>query len=129
MDMYTPSAVPLYANQPNCWTRSRLDVPQKELGIICSIQNVALAVYSMVSSSMGPPTLAPPTDFWSAVKGWGNTWMWGNLTKRGDVSWLVESIADNSLVAVTDGFYIKDTYPQLNSAAFVFECTRGRGHL
>jgi hypothetical protein len=24
---------------------------------------------------------------------------------------------------------MKDTYPQLNSAAFVFECTKGRGRL
>jgi hypothetical protein len=55
--------------------------------------------------------------------------MWDNLAIKGDISWLAESIADNSLVAVTDGSYMKDTYPQLNLAAFVFECTRGRGHL
>ncbi len=129
MDIYTPSTVPLYANQPNCWTQSQLDVPHEELGDICSVQNAALAVYSVVSSSAGPPTLAPPTDFWRVVEGWGNTWMWDNLTLRGDVSWLVESITDNSLVAVTDGSYMKDMYPQLNSATFVFECTKGRGRL
>ncbi len=83
----------------------------------------------MISSAAGPPTPAAPTDFWSVVEGWGNTWMWDNLIIRGDVTWLAESIADNSLVAVTDGSYMKDMYPRLNSAAFVFECTKGRRHL
>jgi hypothetical protein len=27
MDVYEPSLVRNYANQPNCWTRSRIDVP------------------------------------------------------------------------------------------------------
>jgi hypothetical protein len=30
-------------------------------------------------------------------------------------------------MAVTAGSYMKEVYPFLNSAAFVFECTRGRG--
>jgi hypothetical protein len=76
------------------------------------------------------PQLRHPLQiFWSVVKGWGNTWIWDNLTIKGDVSWLAESIADNFLVAVTDGSYMKDTYPQLNLAAFIFECTKGRGCL
>ncbi len=109
--------------------RSWLDVTHEEFGNICSVRNVGLAVYSVISSAAGPPTPAAPTDFWSVVKGWGNTWMWDNLIIRGDVTWFTESIADNSLVAVTDGSYMKDTYPHLNSAAFVFECTKGRGRL
>jgi hypothetical protein len=75
MDIYTPSAIPQYVNRPNCWTRSWLDVPHEEIGKICSVWNVALVVYSVVSSCVGPPTPAPPTDFWSIVEGWGNTWM------------------------------------------------------
>ena len=48
---------------------------------------------------------------------------------RGDTSWLEEAIAANSLMAVTDGSYVKEIYPHINSAAFVFECTQGRGRL
>jgi hypothetical protein len=55
--------------------------------------------------------------------------MWENLTIKGDVSWLAEAITDNSLVTVTDGSYMKDMHPHLNSAAFIFECIKGRGHL
>ncbi len=129
MDIYTHTAIPPYANQPKCWTRSLLDVASKELGDICTVWSVGLAAYSITLSSAGPPTPAPPTDFWSIIKGWGNTWMWDNLTIRGDITWLAESIADYSLVAVTDGSYMKEIYPQLNSTAFIFECTKGRGCL
>ncbi len=41
--------------------------------------------------------------FLEHIEGWGNTWMWDSLTIRGEVTWLAESIADNSLVVVTDG--------------------------
>jgi hypothetical protein len=102
---------------------------QEELGEICTVRNVALAVYSVISSAAGPSIPAAPIDFWSVVEGWGNTWMWDNLTIRGDITWLEQSIEDNSLVAVTDGSYMKETFPHINSAAFIFECTKGRGRL
>ena len=47
----------------------------------------------------------------------------------GDDGWLAEAIADNSLMAVTDGSYIRERYPNINSACFVFVCTKGRGRL
>ena len=47
----------------------------------------------------------------------------------GDIDWIAEAIKDNSLVAVTDGSYIQERYPYLNSAAFIFECSVGRGRL
>ena len=55
--------------------------------------------------------------------------MWDNLAITGDLDWIAASIADNSCVAVTDGLYMKDLYPYLNSAAFILECSKGRGRL
>ncbi len=55
--------------------------------------------------------------------------MWDNLTIRGETLWLAEAIADNTLIAVTDGSYMKEIYPHINSAAFVLECSKGRGRL
>ncbi len=52
--------------------------------------------------------------------------MWENLTIQGDVLWLADAIADNSLVLVTNGSYMKEIYPHINSAAFVFECSKDR---
>ena len=44
--------------------------------------------------------------------------------------WVVEeAIRDNSLIAVTDGSYIKELFPNVNLAAFVLVCSKGRGRL
>ena len=47
----------------------------------------------------------------------------------GDGAWMIEAIRDNSLVAVTDGSYMKDLFPDMNSCAFIFECTKKRGRM
>ncbi len=45
------------------------------------------------------------------------------------MSWSADAIAANSLVAVTDGSYMKEIYPHINLAAFIFECSKGRSRL
>jgi hypothetical protein len=45
------------------------------------------------------------------------------------LDWIAAPIADSSCVAVTDGLYMKELHPYLNSAAFVLECSKGRGRL
>ena len=55
--------------------------------------------------------------------------MWDNLQITGDIGWIAEAIADNTLLAITNGSYMKELYPHLNSAAFVLECAKGRGWL
>jgi hypothetical protein len=81
------------------------------------MKDVALALKSITLHSPWPPSQATPLTFWEVIRGWGNTWMWDNLFIMGDLDWTAVSIADNSWVAVTDGF----------SAAFVLECSKGRG--
>jgi hypothetical protein len=129
MDIYFRSLVPRYTNRPNCYTRGRIDVPIVEKGHICTIKHVALAVIGVQSSSPPPPEKLKATSFWEIVESWGQTWLWDNIQIAGNFSWLAEAIEDNSLIAVTDGSYMKEHYPNLNSAAFVFECAKGRGRL
>lgn len=43
--------------------------------------------------------------------------MWDNLQCVGEDEWMEAAIADGSLIAVTDGSYIKELYPDLCSAA------------
>ncbi len=38
-----------------------------------------------------------------------------------------EAIEENALVAVTDGSYMKELFPDMNSCAFILKCSRGRG--
>jgi hypothetical protein len=109
--------------------RSRIDVPLVNQGEIFSMKDVALAVKSIIVHSPWPPSQATPATFWEVIRGWGNTWMWYNLSITGDLDWIAVSIADRSCIAVTDGSYMKELYPFLNSAAFVLECSKGRGGL
>ncbi len=83
-----------------------------------------------VCSVASPPIRPiPPSDFLDVLRGWGQTWIWDNLKVTGGTDWVAQAIADNSLVAVTDGSYIKEHYPEPCSTAFVLECTQGRGQL
>jgi len=55
--------------------------------------------------------------------------MWEGLRISGDGTWVREAIRDNSLVAVTNGSYMKDLFPNMNLCAFIFECTKKRGRM
>jgi hypothetical protein len=55
--------------------------------------------------------------------------MWENIQWTGDDNWIAEAIIDGSCTAVTNGSYMEHLYPQIHSAAFVLECTNGRGRL
>ena len=127
MDMYGLPLVRNYANRPNCWTHSRINIPLNDRGEICSMKDVALAVKSITLHSPRHPTQATPSTFWEVIRGWGNTWMWDNLAIIGDVDWIATSIAYNSCVAVTDGSYMKELHLYLNTAAFVLECSKAEG--
>jgi hypothetical protein len=43
--------------------------------------------------------------------------------------WLSQAIAEGTLIAVTDGSYIREHYPEICSAAFILECKHSGGHV
>ncbi len=47
----------------------------------------------------------------------------------GGETWIHDSIANSLLVAVTDGSYIREIYPNLCSAVFIMECSKGQGRI
>jgi len=53
----------------------------------------------------------------------------GQFSHHGDLDWIAALITENSCAAVTDGLYTKELHPYLNLAAFVLECSKGRGRL
>jgi hypothetical protein len=81
--------------------------------------------------SVVPPPIRPiaPTNFLDVLRRWGQTWIWDELKVTGGTDWIAQAISENCLLAVTDGSYIKEHYPELCSAAFILECTKGRGRL
>ena len=102
--------------------QSQIDVPLEEKGEYCTVKQVSLGlgVYTVVSHAPRPQATTEPTAFWDVVESWGSTWMWDNLRITGDISWKAKSIADNSLLTIIDGSYMKELYLSLNSAAFVW---------
>ena len=83
----------------------------------------------MVSSAAPPLPKTMPTTLLDVLVEWGSTWMWKALHLVGNDDWLEEAIAAGTCIAVTDGSYIKEHFPNLCSAAFVLECTEGRGRI
>jgi hypothetical protein len=60
--------------------------------------------------SAAPSPIRPiaPTDFLDVLHRWGQTWIWEDLKVIGGTNWIAQAISENSLLAVTDGSYIKE---------------------
>ena len=103
--------------------------PSTKKGIICSVKPTHAGqvgggwrLTSLVHEAT--PALAPQT-FMDTLYSWGNMWLWDNVSVAGGYDWLHEAIQDGSLLAVTDGLYIRELYPNLCLAAFVAKCKKG----
>ena len=130
MDIYTKTqSSSRVSRSSNRWGMQLLNQPQVKRGEICTIREISPTVVGLVSTASPPRPKTMPTCFIDVLLEWNNTWMWDSLRLVGDDHWIEDSIRTGSLVAVTDGSYIKERYPNLCSAAFVFECSEGRGRI
>lgn len=127
MDIYTPTAGG--TRRINKWQRTVQNAHRRELGVICSVREEGNGEIAIICYTEPPGAASPPSDFWEVLDRWQRRWMWENLTWVGDDDWLAAAIADGTCIAVTDGSYMKDLYPNIQSAAVVLECTRGRGRM
>ena len=100
----------------------------RDIGDICSVRESRGHV-NVLCYTPKYETRISPANFWEVIYAWGETWMWDSMQVTGDLSWLEHSIAESTGIAITDGSYMKEAYPMLNSAAFVFDYTRGRGRI
>ena len=84
---------------------------------------------AVVSNTDPPREEIMSTKIKEVLKEWGFTWMWKSLRLVGSDEWIKEAIEGGTLVAVTDGSYIKERYPHFCSAAFILECSKGSGRM
>ena len=96
---------------------------------MCTIREVDLAVVAVVSNTDPPQEDIMPTKIKEVIKEWGCTWMWKSLQLVGSDEGIKGAIEGSTLVAVTDGSYIKERYPHLCSSAFLLKCRKGSGRL
>ena len=129
VDVYEPSEFPGARTRANRYSRTRHDQDVPPRGGPCTVEEAGLGIYKIISYTNMPPQVSHPETFVEVLEEWGCMWMWDDMRLSGDDGWLKEAIRDNTLVAVTDGSYMRSLYPHMNSCAFILECTQGRGRL
>ena len=129
VDVYEPSEFPGARTRANRYSRTRHDQDVPPWGGPCTVEEAGLGIYKIISYTNMPPQVSHPETFVEVLEEWGCMWMWDDMRLSGDDGWLKEAIRDNTLVAVTDGSYMRSLYPHMNSCAFILECTQGRGRL
>ena len=129
-DIYEPSISVGLTTRANAWGRRRIEQQVPRIGDRCTVEQVGVyRNYRIISSSKPPPPEAASTTLWEVLEKWGSTWLWNNVKSTGNDSWLKEAIQDGTLLAVTDGSFMSKRISQVNSCAFILECTRGRGRI
>ncbi len=104
--------------------------PHSRQRVVCSVHSTLDGGHWRLLSTTprADPPLSPLT-FLDVLQTWENTWLWENMTVTGGLMWISKSITNSTLVVVTDGSYIRELFPNLCSAAFVFECSAGCGRI
>ena len=97
--------------------------------MVCSVREAGLAVVAISSSTEPPREKLLPTEIRGVIKEWGCMWMWRSLQILGNDNWLKRAIERRTLVAVTDGSYMREMHPSVCSAAFILECREGLGRI
>ena len=124
VDIYESSSFPGGQTRANRYSRTCLDQDVPTCGGPCSVEEAGLGVYKIISFTMAPPQITHPENFLEVLSKWGCEWMWGNMQVTGDNGWLSTVIQENTLVAVTDGSYMQELYPNMNSCALSWNIHR-----
>jgi hypothetical protein len=115
--------------KPNRFSYSHSQ-PRQEHSAICSVHPTLKAKHwQSTLTAMLALKGSKPTLFLDVLHSWSNTSLWEHMSIHGGVVWLQHTILEGTLVAVTDGLYIRELYPNLCSAAFVLKCSKGRGRI
>ena len=131
MDLYEPALGEGARTRANRYTRTAEGTDQEPRGGPCSVKATEDGIVKVLSFTDNPPVHIAPSTFREVLEDWGQTWMWAGLRLSGDGTgtWIQDAIRSNSLVAVTDGSYMRELYPNMSSCAFIFECNRGGGRM
>jgi hypothetical protein len=123
MDIYQNTTKKL-----NQYMKSALSpkVVQGDICLVIKVQPGVFRITSMTREAQEPPG---STTFVEVLCEWGCSWLWEYTSIEGGTDWIAQAIIAGSLLAVTDGSYMQQLYPNLCLAAFVLECSHGSGRL
>ncbi len=79
----------------------------------CTIASAGAEMIKIIAFTHNPPPTVESGRFQEVLCEWGHTWMWESLKLSGEDgndtgTWLSTAIRNNTLVAVTDGSYMKN---------------------
>lgn len=120
----------------------RIELVETEGELCTTIEVEGRVDVVMIASKVAPADKErQPDSFLEVLQNWGHTWLWDklhiagaegqglNLRITSGIDWIWQAIEDCSLVAVSDGLYIKQRHPHLCSCVLIMECAKGRGRL
>jgi hypothetical protein len=110
-------------------TQRVLHPPKVVRGDICLVNKVQPGVFRISSMAREAQEPSGSTTFVEVLREWGCSWLWEHMSVEGGTDWIAQAITARSLVAITDGSYMQQIYPNLCLAAFVLECSHGKGRL
>jgi hypothetical protein len=125
------ATIDVYSNTTkklNCYTKTET-CPRSKRGEICSVEEIQPGVFRFTSTACRAPTAPFFNSFIDVLRKRRYTWLWEHMLVEGGTEWVSEAIQDGSLVTVTDGSCIGQLFPNMCSAAFILECTKGRGKI
>ena len=111
------------------WKREEAGFDAELRGEPCTVRDGTHNTVAITSVAAPPDPVDLLESFFDVLREWGNTWMWNSLRLTGNDNWLLDAIREGTCIAVTDGSYIRELYPDMCSCAFVLECTEGRGRV
>ena len=115
--------------KPNCFSYFHSQ-PQQKHSTVCYVHPTLEGKHWRLTSAATLASKGPkPSSFVDVLHSWGNMWLWEHMSIHEGLEWLQHAILEGTLVAVTDGSYIRELCPNLCSAAFVLECSSSRGRI
>ncbi len=114
-------------DRPNRWVRTSAGTNGPLVGNLCLVNILQDGRAMITGSTESRPETNLLPSFLQSLLGENDQWIWNNLQITGDVNWLAAAVTAGSVLAVTDGSYMEDVYPDICSAAFIFECRQVGG--
>jgi len=93
------------------------DENDMQLGNVATVRTTDPDVWSITGHSVCAPTKPQPLDFREVLLDWEHTRLWEDFRMADNADWITDAIRDNTLMAVTDGSYIKEIHPHLLCSA------------
>ena len=127
VDVYGQSTLPGALGRANRWQMTLADQSIPFRGALCSVKQITDTIVGRQGETTAPEDPPMPTNFVDFLMPAEGKWMWDDLTIVGEDNWIVDAIGSSTVIAVTDGSYMDDLFPDVCSEAFILESTEGKG--